>query len=76
VIVLEYDPLKNLTSPKIMLFKCKWFDVYNEGRGIRRNKFGETLVCAMFRLQTNEPFAFDDQIHQVFYVATDNHNGD
>ena len=69
VIVLEYNPLKSRTSPKVVVFKCKWFDVYNEGRGIKRDKFGTTLVNVTRRLQTNEPFALATQIRQVFYVA-------
>ena len=40
VIVLEYDALKNRKKTKIVLFKCRWFDVHNEGRGIKRDKFG------------------------------------
>ena len=70
VIALEYNPLKSRTSPKVVLFNCKWFDVYNEGRGIKRGKFGATLVNITRRLQTNEPFALANQIRQIFYVAT------
>jgi len=72
VIVLEYDALKNRTSPKIVLFKCRWFDVYNEGRGIKRDKFGGTLINVARTLQTNEPFALGSQVRQVFYVGAHN----
>lgn len=72
VIILEYDTLVNRTSPRIALFKCRWFDVFNEGRGIKRDKFGCTFVNVSRRLQTNEPFALASQIEQVFYTATHN----
>ena len=72
VIMLEYDALKNRTSPKVVLFKCRWFDVYNEGRGIKRDKLGGTLINVTRNLQTNEPFALACQIRQVFYIAAHN----
>ena len=50
IIMLEYDALKDQTSPRIVLFKCKWFDVYIEGRGIKRDKFDATLVNVTRRL--------------------------
>uniref|UniRef100_A0A803N4S0 DUF4216 domain-containing protein n=1 Tax=Chenopodium quinoa TaxID=63459 RepID=A0A803N4S0_CHEQI len=70
VIVLEYDALENRTSPKVVLFKCKWFDVFSEGRGIKKDKFGSILVNVSRTLQTNEPFALASQIEQVFYVSS------
>ncbi|KAL2923495.1 Protein stu1 [Bienertia sinuspersici] len=72
VIVLEYDALKNRTSPKVVLFKCKWFDVFSDGRGIKKDNLGFTLVNFSRTLQTNEPFALASQIEQVFYVASHN----
>lgn len=72
VIILEYGALKNRTSPRIVLFKCKWFDVYNEGRGIRKDKFGAVLVNVTRRLKTNESYALALQIEQVFYVSVHN----
>jgi len=41
---LEYDALKNHTSSKIVLFQCRWIDVYNEGRGIKMDKFRGPLI--------------------------------
>jgi len=51
VIVLEYDPLKNRTSPKLVSFRCKWFNVYNEGRRIKRDKLRAALVNVTHRLE-------------------------
>ena len=70
--MLEYDALKNHTSPKVVLFKCRWFDVYNEGRGIKRDNLGGTLINVTRNLQTNEAFALACQIHQGFYIPAHN----
>ncbi|CAO2821038.1 unnamed protein product [Amaranthus hypochondriacus] len=72
VIVLEYDSLKDRTSPRVVLFRCKWFDVFDDRRGIHKDKFGATLVNITRKLRTNEPFALVSQIEQVFYVPTHN----
>ena len=66
------DSLKNHTSPKVVLFKCRWFDVYNEGRGIKRDKLGGTLINVTRNLHTNKPFTLACQIRQVFYIAAHN----
>ncbi|KAL8153351.1 hypothetical protein V2J09_011111 [Rumex salicifolius] len=68
VVVLEYDHVNNDRIPKVVLFKCKWFDVYDETRGIKKDKFGTVLVNISNRLQTNEPFTLAAQVLQVFYV--------
>ena len=54
------------------MFKCKWFDVYDDWKGIQKDKFGATLVNISRKLKTNEPFALVSQIEQVFYVPTHN----
>ena len=43
--------------------------MYTEGRGLKKDKFGATLVNVTRRLQTNEPFALAYQSRQVFYVG-------
>uniref|UniRef100_A0A803N837 Uncharacterized protein n=1 Tax=Chenopodium quinoa TaxID=63459 RepID=A0A803N837_CHEQI len=70
VIVLEYDALENRTSPKVVLFRCKWFDVFSDERGIKKDKFGSTLVNVSRTLQTNESFALAFQIEQVFFISS------
>ncbi|KMS95663.1 hypothetical protein BVRB_005980, partial [Beta vulgaris subsp. vulgaris] len=72
VIVLEYDALKNRTSPNIVLFKCKWFNVFDEGKGIKKGNLGAVLINVTQRLKTNESFALASQIEQVFYVPCHN----
>ncbi|KAL2901388.1 DNA-directed RNA polymerase subunit beta, partial [Bienertia sinuspersici] len=61
VVVLEYDTLKDRTSPRVVLFK-----------GIKGDKFGNTLINVTRKLKTNEPFALASQIMQIFYVPTHN----
>ncbi|KAL2899838.1 hypothetical protein RDABS01_024920 [Bienertia sinuspersici] len=68
----KYDALKNQTSPKVVLLKCKWFDVFSDGRRIRKDNLGSTLVNFSRTLQTNEPLDLASQIEQVFYVASHN----
>ncbi|KAL2925457.1 Replicase polyprotein 1a [Bienertia sinuspersici] len=72
VVILEYDTLKDWTSPRVVLFRCKWFDVFDNRRGIKRDKYGNTLVNVTRKLKTNEPFALASQIMQIFYVPTHN----
>ncbi|CAO2834910.1 unnamed protein product [Amaranthus hypochondriacus] len=72
VIVLEYDSLKDRTNPRVVLCRCKWFDVFDDRRGIHKDKFGATLVNISRKLRTNEPFVLVSQIEQVFYVPTHN----
>uniref|UniRef100_A0A803NAG7 DUF4216 domain-containing protein n=1 Tax=Chenopodium quinoa TaxID=63459 RepID=A0A803NAG7_CHEQI len=72
VIVLEYGALKNRTSPKVVLFKCKWFDVFSDGKEVKRDNLEAVLINVTRRLRTNESFALDSQIEQVFYVTSHN----
>ncbi|CAO2834629.1 unnamed protein product [Amaranthus hypochondriacus] len=37
VLVLEYDSLKDKTSPRVVMLKCKWFDVYDDRKGIQKD---------------------------------------
>lgn len=58
---------------KVVLFKCDWVDVRSEGRGIKKDKFGFTLVNFNRLLYSNEnianePFVLASQVEQVFYV--------
>ncbi|KAL2903944.1 Protein atp11 mitochondrial [Bienertia sinuspersici] len=72
VVILEYDTLKDRTSPKVVLFRCKWFHVYDNRREIKQDKYGNTLVNVTRKLKTNEPFTLASQIMQIFYVPTHN----
>ncbi|KNA13211.1 hypothetical protein SOVF_118860 [Spinacia oleracea] len=72
VIELEYDaPNNGDKEPIVVLFRCVWFDVYREGRGIKRDKFGGISLNFKKFLGTNEPFAMASQVGQVYYVRFD-----
>ena len=72
VIVLEYDSLKDRTSPRVVMFKYKWFDVYDDRRGIQKDKFGSTIVNVTCRFKTNEPFVLVSQNRTSIFCSTHN----
>ena len=53
---------------KVVLFKCDWVDVTSQGRGVKLDGLGFTLVNLKRLLSTNEPFVLASQALQVFYV--------
>ncbi|XP_027186063.1 uncharacterized protein [Cicer arietinum] len=55
---------------KVVLFKCNWVDIK---RGVKKDKFGLTLVNFKFLKHTgknicDDPFVFASQAKKVFYV--------
>lgn len=60
---------------KIVLFKCDWWDTYNEGRGYKKEANGLTFVNTTRHLATNEPYVLASQVEQVYYIQ-DNKNPD
>jgi len=63
IIELEYT-----TGQKVVLFKCKWFDVLSYDRGCKKDKFGFVSVNFSRTIYSNDPFVLTSQIRQVFYV--------
>ncbi|XP_058101688.1 uncharacterized protein LOC131245925 [Magnolia sinica] len=60
-------------SKKVVLFKCDWVDVRTQGRGIKKDEFGLTLVNFKQLWHTgwnlyNEPYVLATQVQQAFYV--------
>ena len=53
---------------KIVMFKCLWWDVDDNGRGVKVDEHGITLINKNRTLKTNEPFVMASQCEQVFYV--------
>lgn len=58
---------------KKVLFRCDWFDVLSQGRGIKTDEYGFTLLnfsrlISTGQQQFDEPFVFATQVEQVFYV--------
>ncbi|KAK1351239.1 hypothetical protein POM88_054514 [Heracleum sosnowskyi] len=50
---------------KVTLFRCKWFD---DGRGVRVDESGFTLVDFSRFGHVDDPFIFATQVNQVFYI--------
>ncbi|XP_058112986.1 uncharacterized protein LOC131256009 [Magnolia sinica] len=60
-------------SKKVVLFRCDWVDVRTQGRGIKKDEFGFTLVNFKQLWHTgrnlyDEPYVLATQVQQVFYV--------
>ncbi|WCJ39822.1 hypothetical protein M5689_020781 [Euphorbia peplus] len=74
-ILTEVIELKYLGEKRIVLFKCKWFDVHDNVRGLKIDEFGFISINPQRYLKTNEPFILASQASQVFF-AVDNINKD
>ena len=73
VLELEYDaPYSGGLDPKVVVFRCDWFDVYSDGKGVKRDKDGTVSVNVNRHLRTNEPFALASQVSQIYYVSSHN----
>lgn len=62
----------NYVKFSVLLFKCEWVDVLT-GKGIKKDKYGYTLVNFSHLIHTgekieHEPFIFANQADQVFYI--------
>lgn len=55
-----------------MISTAKFLKILEEGRGVKRNKFGTISVNIKRFLGTNEPFALASQVRQVYYVRANN----
>ena len=51
-----------------MMFRCKWFDVYDKLRGIKMDEYGFVSVNCNRQLKSNEPFILASQASQAFYA--------
>ena len=52
----------------IFQFRCDWWDVGKDGRGIRTDKHNYMSVNFTKKWNTNEPFVLGTQMEHVFYV--------
>ncbi|XP_047320954.1 uncharacterized protein LOC124925022 [Impatiens glandulifera] len=66
--------LQYLGGNRIVLFKCRWFDVETE-RGIKEDKYGFVSINCQRMLKSNEPFVLATQAKQVFYVKDNTSKG-
>ncbi|XP_065865155.1 uncharacterized protein [Euphorbia lathyris] len=72
-ILTEILELQYLGEKRVVLFKCKWFDVHDNVWGSKIDEFGFICINPQRCLRTNEPFILASQASQVFY-AIDNAN--
>ncbi|CAM8932248.1 unnamed protein product [Rhodiola kirilowii] len=66
--LVDIIELRYLGENRVVLFKCDWYDVFDNIRGYRTTNHGYALVNTKRRLQTNAPFIIACQAEQVFYV--------
>ena len=67
-VLMNIIELQYLSGLRVVLFKCDWKDVYNQGKGIKTDNYGFTSLNLDRSLQTNEPFILACQVEYVFYV--------
>ncbi|XP_050238212.1 uncharacterized protein LOC126687698 [Mercurialis annua] len=72
-VLSEILEIQYLGGRRVMLFRCKWWDVYDKVKGIQVDEYGIISVNCQRFLKTNEPFVIASQASQVFY-AKDNKN--
>ncbi|KAH0729502.1 hypothetical protein KY290_000621 [Solanum tuberosum] len=64
----EILELQFVGGRRVMLFRCAWFDVYDQERGIKVDEYGFVSVNRKRLLKVKEPFVLANQASQVFYV--------
>jgi hypothetical protein len=67
-ILTEIIELQFLGGRRVPLFRCKWVDIFNKKRGIKKDVYGLVSVNFKCLLRTNEPFVLASQASQVFFV--------
>ena len=67
VILTDMIELDYYEGWKVVVFKCKWVDMWN-GRGFKQDSFGFTLVNFNRLWETNEPFVLASQATQVIHT--------
>lgn len=72
-VVTDMIELQYLGRNRVVLFRCKWWDVFDKVRGIKEDEYGFISINCNKQLKTNEPFILASQARQAFYV-TDNVN--
>lgn len=68
-VVMDILELKYLGGNRIVLFRCKWWDVYDKVRGVKIDEYGYVSVNGNKQLKGDEPFILASQARQAFYVT-------
>lgn len=67
-ILTEIIELQYLGGRRVVLFRCKWFDMHDKEKGAKVDEYGFTTINCDRLLKTNEPFVLAYQAFQVFYA--------
>ncbi|KAH6763042.1 S-adenosylmethionine carrier 1 [Perilla frutescens var. hirtella] len=74
-VLTEILELQYLNNNRVVLFGCKWYDVFDNERGAKLDEYGFTTINCHRFLKTNEPFVLANQAVQVFYVMDNINKG-
>jgi len=64
----EILELQFIGEKRVIFFRCMWFDVYDQEKGVKMNEYGFVSVNLQRFMKTNEPFVLANQASQVFYA--------
>jgi hypothetical protein len=67
-VLTEIIELQFLGGRRVPLFRCKWVDIFNKKRGIKKDTYGLVSVNFKCLLRTDESFVLASQAYQVFFV--------
>ena len=70
-VLTEIIELQYLGGRRVVLFRCRWFDVHDREKGVKIDEYGFTTINCNRILKTSEPFILANQASQAFY-AIDN----
>ncbi|CAH9070085.1 unnamed protein product, partial [Cuscuta europaea] len=74
-VVIEILEMQYHEGNRVVLFRCKWWDVHDKVRGIKTDEYGFVSVNPNKQLKTIEPFILASQARQVFYVTYNANKG-
>ncbi|WMV09569.1 hypothetical protein MTR67_002954 [Solanum verrucosum] len=72
-VLTDVIELQFVMDRRVVLFRCNWFDMYDEIKGVKKDEYDFVSVNPGRFLKINEPFVLANQASQVFY-ANDNSN--
>ena len=67
-VLTEIIELQFLGGRRVPLFRCKWVDIFNKKRGIKKDTYGLVSVNFKCLLRIDESFVSASQASQVFFV--------
>lgn len=67
-VVTDIIEIQYVGGNRVVLFRCKWWDVFDKVRGVKTDDYGFVSVNCNRQLKIDEPFILASQARQVFYV--------